>query len=421
MGVDVGKGEAGVAEDAVGDHGVLEAAGLPDHGDGTIAHGDHLAQAAGFGQGGHKEEVGAAVDGGGERGGILKPGGEAAGVLCLGMAEGLFKIPFAGAQHHHLHIHAHDVVDGVGNQLKALVLDQTGHTGDDRYVGVFPEPHSLLKGPLASRLSTQVIGAEGGGQTVAIGGIIEGGVQAVEDAPHLPAVVRHYALQAVGIEGVLELTGIGGGDGGHIVGGVDGALHQVHVPVVGQHVLIHIAGVETQQVLDDLVAVAALILDVVDGEDALGAAQLPNALPLLQQVDGHQGGLPVVAVEDVGVPVQVGRGLDDGPGEEGEALAVVVVAIDLSTLEVILIVHEKVGDVALPQLKDAAVGSAPGQAAVPVEQETHLLPVLLTDALIEGENDLDVMAHIGQLLGKGPGHIGQTTGLDERGHLGGCK
>ena len=421
MGVDVGEGEAGVAEDAVGDDGVLEAAGLPDHGDGAVAHGDHLAQAAGLGQGGHEEDVGAAVDGGGEGGGVLEPGGKAAGVLGLGLAEGLLKVPLAGAQHHHLDVHAHDVVDGVGHQLEALVLDQPGHAGDDGHVGVLPEAHRLLEGPLAGGLAAQVVGVEGGGQAGAVGGVIEGGVQAVEDAPHLPAVVGHHALQAVGVEGVLELAGVGGGDGGDVVGGIDGTLHQVHVPVVGQHVLVHVAGVEAQQVLDDLVAVAALVLDVVDGEDALGAPELPDALPLLQQVDGHQGGLPVVAVEDVGVPVQVGRGLDDGPGEEGEALAVVVVAIDLGPLEVVLVVHEEVGDVALPQLEDAAVGGAPGQTAVPVEHKAHLLPVLLGDALVEGEDDLHVMAHVGQLLGEGTGHVGQAAGLDEGGDLGGCK
>ena len=65
-------------------------------------------------------------------------------------------------------------------------------------------------------------------------GVIHLGVDAVEDAAQLVAVVGDNPLQAVGIEGVLELVGVGGGDGGHVVGGIDSPFHQIHVSVVGQ-------------------------------------------------------------------------------------------------------------------------------------------------------------------------------------------
>ena len=44
-----------------------------------------------------------------------------------------------------------------------------------------------------------------------------------------------------------------------------------------------------------------------------------------QEIDGDQGGLPIVAVDDIGGPVQLARGLHHGPGEVGEALTVVKV------------------------------------------------------------------------------------------------
>ena len=52
-----------------------------------------------------------------------------------------------------------------------------------------------------------------------------------------------------------------------------------------------------------------------------------DAVALLQQIDGHQGGLPVVAVEHVWMPVQPAHALHHSPGEVGEALAIVVVAV----------------------------------------------------------------------------------------------
>ena len=46
-----------VIEHVVGLDGVLEAAGLADHGCGAIAHGDELREAAGLERGGHEQDV----------------------------------------------------------------------------------------------------------------------------------------------------------------------------------------------------------------------------------------------------------------------------------------------------------------------------------------------------------------------------
>ena len=53
-----------------------------------------------------------------------------------------------------------------------------------------------------------------------------------------------------------------------------------------------------------------------------------------------------------------------------------------------------------------------------MEEELHLLPVLLPHALIEGKDDLHIVAHVGQLLGQGAGHVGQSAGFDKGRHLG---
>ena len=142
---------------------------------------------------------------------------------------------------------------------------------------------------------------------------------------------------------------------------------------------------------------------------------------LIQQVDGHQSGLPVVAVNDVGEEAQMAGGLDDRPGEEGEALGVVIVAVEAAAFEVILVVHEIVGHAVPLKLKETAVGVAPGQMDMEILKIGHLAAPVVPDALIKGEDDPYVMAKLRHGLGQGTGHIGQTAGLDEGGYLRGCK
>ena len=48
-----GKAGAGIPPRLVGLNGILQPAGLPDDGDRTVAHGNHLGKAAGLAAGGH--------------------------------------------------------------------------------------------------------------------------------------------------------------------------------------------------------------------------------------------------------------------------------------------------------------------------------------------------------------------------------
>ena len=228
MGVDVreGKAPAGALELVVGGDGVLQAAGLPHYGDSAVAHSDHLAQAAGLADRGHEEQVRAGVNGGGQRRGIGDLGGKAAGILDLRLTEGGLILPVSGAQDHHLHIHGHDLVEGISDQGESLVAHQAGDAGDDGHVGVLLQAHGPLEGQLALGLPLhQGAGAEVGGQPGGGGGVIELGIDAVEDALELSALLVDDPGQAVGIEGQTQLLGVGGRDGGDEVGGHDGALH----------------------------------------------------------------------------------------------------------------------------------------------------------------------------------------------------
>ena len=57
---------------------------------------------------------------------------------------------------------------------------------------------------------------------------------------------------------------------------------------------------------------------------------------------GHQGGLPVVGVDHVGIPGQMLEGLQNGLGEEGEPLPVVIVSVTAVPVEIVFVVDEVV-------------------------------------------------------------------------------
>ena len=83
---------------------------------------------------------------------------------------------------------------------------------------------------------------------------------------------------------------------------------------------------------DDLTDPAPATTEIYTGEDTLS---LHDALPIC--------GLPVVAVDDVGGKVDVEQGLQHCAGEEGEALAVVVEAVEAAALEVICLLYTSGG------------------------------------------------------------------------------
>ena len=129
--------------------------------------------------------------------------GEAAGILALSVAEGLLVLPVAGTQHHHLHVHAHDLMEHVGDQREALVAHQTGDAGDDGHVRVLLQAHRTLQRQLAGQLALcGVVSGKVGGQAGVGGGVIQVHVDAVEDTLDLAALLVDDSVQTTGIYSV---------------------------------------------------------------------------------------------------------------------------------------------------------------------------------------------------------------------------
>ena len=211
----------------------------------------------------------------------------------------------------------------------------------------------------------------------------------------------------------MELGGVGGADGGDGVGHEHGALHQVHVAVHLQRAIVVPAAIQPEELVHRVAAEAALIFDVVDGEHGADAPHLRPAGGHVLEVDGHKGRLPVVAVEHVGHPVQAGHQVDDRLGEEGEALAVVKLAVQPGTGEVVLVVHEVPGHATALQREQAAVLMPPAQVHVDIAAERHLLPPLLADLAVQGQDHRHLVAAFGQRRGQAACHVRQAAGLAE--------
>jgi len=122
-----------------------------------------------------------------------------------------------------------------------------------------------------------------------------------------------------------------------------------------------------------------------------------------------------MAVDDVGLEVQHGQGVQAGAAEEAEALVLIAAhAVDVAAAEIIFIVHEPEGHSAVHQFLDAAVLLAPAQVDLEIHLVAHLLLIFLGDLGVQGQHHLHIMTGFRQHGGEGAHHIGQAACFDER-------
>ena len=153
-----GKAVAVAGEDVVGLHGVLEAAGLPDNGNGAVVHGVELGEAAGLEAGGHQQRVGAGIDPVGSCLVILDAGAEGAAVGVLIIPEGVLIALVAGAQHHHLGVAVEDLGHNSVDEIQTLLVGQARDEADDKLVGILLQTQLLLQGQLVLHFVVEDVG-----------------------------------------------------------------------------------------------------------------------------------------------------------------------------------------------------------------------------------------------------------------------
>ena len=407
MGVVTGKGKAvAVTHGAVVD-GVAQTAGLADDGRCAVAAGHHLCQTAGLALGGHDEGVCTGVDLLRELGLKADVGAYAARVTAAQVGEEVLVLALAAAQNDQLDAAVHQTVGNALHKVKALHAHHAAdHAKDGAAVFIQTEP------VLQSFLALGLAGLKGldaviEGDVLVSSGVVGVHIDAVQDAAQLVLLLTQQSVQTVAEPRVQNLLCVGGADGGDLVGGLEGALHEVGAAVVLHDMLVPVA--DAAGVLQNIGAVLALIGNVVDGEHGLDAVELVQMTIVQVQVHRHQSGLPVVAVDDIGGEVDVEQSLQHGAGEEGEALAIIVEAVQAAALEVILVVQEVVGHAVHIGLEQAAVLAAPAHRHGVVGNVFQLIAVL--QIAVQGHDDAGVHAVLDQRFGQGTCHIGQTAGF----------
>ena len=168
----------------------------------------------------------------------------------------------------------------------------------------------------------------------------------------------------------------------------------------------------------------ALVFDVVDGEQGFDALVFRNVVVEALQESGHQGGLPVVAVDHIGIEIDVGNGFQNGSGEVGKPFAVIVIPVDVVPVEVIFVVYKVIIEVGLGSggFEDTTVQHPPAQRHAEAGDEFNVILGIEFDFFVVGKNDGHFHIRVvGKFIGQGIGHVSQAAGFDIGGRFAGGK
>ena len=237
-------------------------------------------------------------------------------------------------------------------------------------------------------------------------GIVGIHVDAVQNTAQLVLLLAQQAVQTMAEPGVQNLARIGGAHGAHLVGGLDGALHKV-----GAAIVLHNVGVpaaDAAGVFQDIQAVLALVLDVMDGKHGLDAAELVQMTVVQVQEHRHQRGLPVVGVDHIRHKIGIEQHLQNGPAEEGEAFAVVIEAIQTAAAEVVFVVQKIEGHTIPLAGEQAAILAAPAHRHAEVGHVGQLVTEL--QIAVQRHDHPAIHAVFHKCLGQAARHIAQTAG-----------
>jgi hypothetical protein len=212
--------------------GIGETAGASDDGEGSVAHGVHLDESAGFEEAGHEAEVGASEDTVCE--GLVEEeaGLDVIGVLFHEGAEAVFEARIASAEEDKAGVEIPKLWRDLGDHLDAFLRGEAGDDAEDgAFVVDFPTEF-LLEGLAAALFTAEVVGVEMSGEGGLMGGIPDLVVDTIEDTDDLGASRPEDALEAVSEAGFFnDFISIGWADGVDPVGKGKTGFHEVEVSV----------------------------------------------------------------------------------------------------------------------------------------------------------------------------------------------
>ncbi len=312
--------------------------------------------------------------------------------------------------------------DDALDEVKALLIGQAGDDAHQRNGRIHFKTEFLLQFLLTDLLAAQMIRVIVGVDLRVLRRIVVADVDAVEDADELILARAKKSVQTLSVERGLNFVRIARRNGRQFVCIDQTGLHVVRAAVALQLVGGEQAVAQTEGILNRLDREHALILEVVNGVNGLHILieRILRILDLEQRRD--HAGLPVVAVDDVGLEIKMHERVDDRAVEEAEALVFVAAqTVDIGAAEVILVVDEVEGHALILKALDAAILTAPAQLDLEFAFELHLADVFLRNGGVQRQDDADVRALRLQNGGKCADDVGKTAGLNKRYALGSCK
>ena len=212
---------------------------------------------------------------------------------------------------------------------------QPGHHREDGRIRVRPQAELFAQRPLVFPLALHVCSGIVHGDRLVGCRVKRRRVNAVGNAPQ-PRIAQH-AVEPVRIVRIAQLVRVGLGNGRHNVRHLNGAFHHVDRAVKGKSAAVLLR--KTKRVIKEGCIRPALILHIVDGEYRPGI-RAPVVVERAVINDRHSG-LPVVAVQDLRLEIQIIQRCKNGLGKIGKPLAVVKVAVDRTArAEIVVIVDE---------------------------------------------------------------------------------
>ena len=134
----------------------------------------------------------------------------------------------------------------------------------------------------------------------------------------------------------------------------------------------------------------------------------------LVEEDGHQGRLPIVAMDDLRLAVRLQQELHRGLGEEGESGHIVNQAVEVTPLEEVVL-RVRVDEVAPPTVDKPEPDGAVNEPAIPGHPQimvcdSELVDLVVAHTAVLRQNDVNSMTPQLQLAAEAKDHFAEAAG-----------
>ena len=295
-------------------HGILQAAGSAHHRHSAITQGNQLPQAARLILGRHQEQVRACIDALRQLVGEADVGGYLGRQAPLQSPEPVLILLVACAQQHKLALlRLQKLIHNADNQIQALGCHQAGHQADHRNAAVNRQPQLLLQLFLVVSLLADSISSIVDKQVRVRLRVVHIVVNAVNDADNILPPGSQEAIQLLTEVRILDFLGIGTADSADHISVDDAALHKVDSIMELQVTVVEILPIQSQNIVHNLLAEHALILQVVNGEYRLdvGITLVSLMLQLQEHIDKSR--MPVIGIDYIREKIKKRQKVQDSP------------------------------------------------------------------------------------------------------------